>query len=116
MLKDDIITFKGYVSVGHIMAGVDMWDVMCVGSITKQEAGCSLQPVTMSLQSAVMMKGKTGHGHEPWDFSLLFNVSPIHHKYTLTTFVCRTITLLHSCSGQQPPAPHPYNNGNTDAK
>ena len=72
--------------------------------------------VTVSLQSAVMMKGKTGHGHEPWDFSLLFNVSPIHHKYTLTTFVCRTITLLHSCSGQQPPAPHPYNNGNTDAK
>ena len=51
MFKDDIITFKGYVSVGHIMAGVDMWDVMCVGSITKQEAGCSLQPVTVSLQS-----------------------------------------------------------------
>ena len=81
MLKDDIITFKGYVSVGHIMAGVDMWDVMCVGSITKQEAGCSLQPVTVSLQSAVMMKGKTGHGHEPWDFHF-YSMCPPSTKNT----------------------------------
>ena len=57
------------VSVSHIKAaGVDMWDmwdVICEGSIRKQEAGCSLQPLTFVSSGIGRWKRKGRAGHSP---------------------------------------------------
>ena len=57
------------------------WYVRCHMCWVNYKTRGWVQPTTCDCVSAVMMKGKTGHGHEPWDFHF-YSMCPPSTKNT----------------------------------